>query len=88
MSATDDPNEALRLRCKIGEALVLIGDSRALTFVEEAKASIDPEAQPAEYARVSMIEGRFHHYHGRSRKAAERLHEAMEAAERTDNTVL
>jgi hypothetical protein len=35
-----------------------------------------------------MIEGRFHHYHGRSRKAAERLHEAMEAAERTDNTVL
>jgi len=88
LAATEDPAEALRLKCKIGEAYVLIGDTRALDFVDEAKTDIDPTTQPAEYARVTMIEGRFHHYHGRSRDAAERLHLSLEAADRAEDVTL
>jgi len=88
LAATADPAEALRLKCKIGEVYVLIGDARALAFVEEAKSAIDPAIQPAEFARAMMIEGRFHHFHGRSSEAAKRLHEALEAAERSDSTIL
>ena len=88
LAATGDPAETLRLKCLIGEAYVLIGDDRALQVVEEAKNIIDPAAQPAEFARVMMIEGRFHHYHGQARKAAELLRPALEAAERAGETVL
>ncbi len=31
LAATDDTAEALQLKCRIGEAYVLIGDARALT---------------------------------------------------------
>jgi tetratricopeptide (TPR) repeat protein len=88
LAATDDAAGALKLKCKIGEAYVLIGDDRALGYVEEAKAALDREAQPVEYARVMMIEGRFHHFHGQSRNAAARLHQALEAAENSGDTIL
>ena len=88
LAATEDKAEALKLKCKIGEAYVLIGDTRALGFVEEVKAALDREAQPVEFARVMMIEGRFHHYHGRSREAATRLHQALEPAENSGDTTL
>lgn len=88
LAATNDAAEALKLKCKIGEAYVLIGDDRALVFVEEAKAALDKETQPVEFARVMMIEGRFHHYHGRSRDAATRLHKALEFAENSGDTTL
>ena len=88
LAATDEAAEALKLKCRIGEAYVLIGDARALAFVEEAKAALDQEAQPVEFARVMMIEGRFHHFHGRSREAATRLHEALDFAENSGDTSL
>ncbi|MDX2436019.1 MAG: AAA family ATPase, partial [Acidobacteriota bacterium] len=88
LAATDDAAEALQLKCRIGEAYVLIGDARALTFVEEIKTALDPATQPVEFARVMMVEGRFHHYHGRSGEAKKRLHQALEAAERGGDTLL
>jgi tetratricopeptide (TPR) repeat protein len=88
LAATEDDADALKLRCKIGEAYVLIGDARALEYVKEVKAALDREAQPGEFARVMMIEGRFHHYHGRSREAATRLHQALEPAENSGDTNL
>ena len=88
LAATDDADEALRLKCRIGEAYVLLGDARALTFVEEVKTALDPATQPVEFARVMMIEGRFHHYHGRSGEAKQRLHQSLEAAERSGDILL
>ena len=88
LAAVDDPSEQLRLKCLIGEALVVVGDARALTFVEEAKTSLDPETQPAEFARATMIEARFHHYHGQSGRAAELLLQAKEPAERSGDIML
>jgi tetratricopeptide (TPR) repeat protein len=80
--------EATPIKCKIGESYVLIGDARALTYLEEAKATLDPETQPTEVARATMIEARFHHYHGRSGKAAELLLQAIEPAERSGDPIL
>jgi len=88
LAATDDPAEEVRLKCLIGEAYVIIGDARALTYLDEAKTTLDPETQPAEFARATMIEGRFHHYHGRSGKAAKLLLQAREVAERSDDIML
>jgi tetratricopeptide (TPR) repeat protein len=88
LAATRDPGEQLRLKCLIGEAFVVVGDARALTYLEEAKTTIDPETQPAEFARATMIEGRFHHYHGRSGEAATLLLQAREAAERSGDLML
>ncbi len=88
LAAIDDPALATPLKCKIGESYVLIGDARALSFVEEAKAALDPETQPTEVARATMIEARFHHYHGQSGKAAELLLQAREAAERSGDVIL
>jgi tetratricopeptide (TPR) repeat protein len=88
LAGTDDPAEAVRLKCLIGECYVVVGDARALTYVGEAKAALDPETQPAEVARASMIEARFHHYHGQSTRAAELLHQALEPAERVGNPML
>jgi tetratricopeptide (TPR) repeat protein len=88
LAATREPAEQVRIRCLIGEAYVSIGDARALTFLEEARTALDPETQPAEVARATMIEARFHHYHGRSREAAERLHRAVAPAERSGDTML
>ena len=68
LEASDDAADQLRLKCKIGESYVLVGDARALTYVEEAKTALDPETRPAEFASVTMIEARFHHYHGQSRQ--------------------
>ena len=59
-----------------------------MTYVEEAKTTLDPETQPAEFARATMIEARFHHYHGQSGKAAELLLQAREPAERSGDIVL
>jgi tetratricopeptide (TPR) repeat protein len=88
LAAIEDSREQMRLKCLIGEALVVVGDARALEFVAEAKTIIDPQTQPAEFARATMIEARFHHYHGRSRQAAELLVQAKEAAERTSDSML
>jgi tetratricopeptide (TPR) repeat protein len=88
LTAIDDPAVATPIKCKIGESYVLIGDARALTFLEEAKASLDPKTQPTEVARATMIEARFHHYHGQSGKAAELLLQAIEPAERSGDPVL
>ncbi len=88
LTAIDDPAEATPIKCKIGEAYVLIGDARALTYLEEAKTTLDPEIQPAEVARATMIEARFHHYHGQSGKAAELLLQASETAERSGDIML
>jgi tetratricopeptide (TPR) repeat protein len=88
LEAIGDPAEATPIKCKIGESLVLIGDARALTYLEEAKTTLDPETQPAEVARATMIEARFHHYHGRSGKAAELLLQAREPAERSGDIML
>jgi tetratricopeptide (TPR) repeat protein len=88
LQAIDEPAEQLRLKCLIGEALVVLGDARALDLVEEAKTTLDPETQPAEFARATMIEARFHHYHGQSAKAAERLLQAREPAERSGDITL
>ena len=73
LQAIEDPAQATPIKCKIGESYVLIGDARALDYLEEAKATLDPETQPAEVARATMIEARFHHYLGQSAKAAELL---------------
>jgi tetratricopeptide (TPR) repeat protein len=88
LDATDDPAEAVRLRCLIGEAYVTLGDARALPFVEDAKTALDPETQPTEFVRATMIEARFHHYNGQCRKAADLLHEIVEPAERSGETTL
>jgi tetratricopeptide (TPR) repeat protein len=88
LAATEEPAEKVRLKCLIGEAYVIVGDARALAYLEEAKTALDPETQPAEVARATMIEGRFHHYHGRSGKAAELLLQAREAAERSGDIML
>jgi len=88
LAATDDPAEVLRLKCKIGEVYVLIGDTRALSVVEEAKTAIDPATQPTEFARVTMIEARFHHYHGHSAKAADLLQQIVEPAARSGDPIL
>jgi tetratricopeptide (TPR) repeat protein len=88
LAATADPAEAVRLKCLIGECYVVVGDPRALSFVGEAKTALDPETQPAEIARATMIEARFHHYHGQSTRAAELLHQALEPAERVGDTLL
>jgi tetratricopeptide (TPR) repeat protein len=88
LAAIDDPAVAIPLKCKIGESYVLIGDARALTYVEEAKAALDPETQPTEVARATMIEARFHHYRGQSGKAAELLLQAIEPAERSGEPLL
>ena len=88
LAATRDPGEQLRLRCLIGEAFVIVGDLRALTYLEDAKTSLDPETQPAEFARATMIEGRFHHFHGCSGGAAKLLLLAREAAERSGDLML
>jgi len=88
LEAIDDPALATPLKCKIGEAYVLIGDVRALTYVKEAKTGLDPETQPAEVARATMIEARFHHYNGRSGRAAELLLQAREPAERSGDILL
>ncbi len=88
LAATADPAEAVRLKCLIGECYVVVGDSRALSYVGEARASLDPEVQPAEVARATMIEARFHHYHGQSARAAELLRQALEPAERAGETML
>jgi tetratricopeptide (TPR) repeat protein len=88
LEATDDPAEAVRLRCLIGEAYVTLGDARALPFVEQAKTALDPEIQPTEFVRATMIEARFHHYNGRCRKAADLLLEIVEPAERSGETML
>jgi tetratricopeptide (TPR) repeat protein len=88
LKAIDDPAQSMPLKCKIGECYVLIGDSRALTYVEEAKTGLDPETQPAEVARATMIEARFHHYNGRSGRAAELLLQAREPAERSGDITL
>jgi tetratricopeptide (TPR) repeat protein len=88
LDATNDPTEQMRLKCMIGEAYVIVGDARALTYIEEAKTTLDPEIQPAEFARATMIEARFHHYLGRSGKAAELLLPAREAAERAGDIML
>jgi tetratricopeptide (TPR) repeat protein len=88
LTAIDDPAVATPIKCKIGESYVLIGDARALTFLEEAKTTLDPETQPTEVARATMIEARFHHYHGQSSKAAELLLQAIEPAERSGDPVL
>ncbi|MCW8985333.1 MAG: hypothetical protein OQK55_08320, partial [Thermoanaerobaculales bacterium] len=50
--------------------------------------ALDPETQPAEVARATMIEARFHHYHGQSGKAAELLLQAREPAERSGDIML
>jgi tetratricopeptide (TPR) repeat protein len=88
LAATDDPLEKVRLRSLIGEAYVAVGDERALSFVDEVKSCLDPEIQPIELARATMIEARFHHYHGHSRKAAELLLQAKEPAGRAGDTTL
>jgi len=88
LEAIDDPAEAIPIKCKIGEAYVIVGDTRALTYIEEAKTILDPETQPAEFARATMIEARFHHYHGQSGKAAELLLQARDAAERSGDLIL
>jgi len=88
LAAIDDPAEATPIKCKIGESYVLIGDARALTYIEEAKTTLNPETQPTEVARATMIEARFHHYHGQSGKAAELLLQARDAAERSGDIVL
>jgi len=88
LAATVNRAEEVRLRCLIGEAYVSIGDARALTYLEQARAALDPDAQPAEVARATMIEARFHHYHGRSREAAELLGRAVAPAERSGDTTL
>ena len=88
LEATDDPAEAVRLRCLIGEAYVTIGDARALPFVKEAKTALDPETQPTEFVRATMIEARFHHYNGQCRKAADLLHEIVGPAESSGETTL
>jgi len=88
LAATDEPAEKVRLKCLIGEAYVIVGDARAMAYLEDAKTTLDPETQPAEFARATMIEGRFHHYHGRSGKAAELLLQAREAAERSGDNML
>jgi tetratricopeptide (TPR) repeat protein len=88
LAAVDDPAEQLRLKCLIGEAYVVVGDARALTYIEEAKTTLDREAQPAEFARATMIEARFHHYHGQSGTAAELLLQAMGPAERSGDIML
>jgi tetratricopeptide (TPR) repeat protein len=88
LAATEDPDEQVRLKCLIGEAYVFVGDARALTFVVEVKAILEPETRPAEFARATMIEARFHHYHGKSGKAAELLLQATEPAERTGDILL
>jgi tetratricopeptide (TPR) repeat protein len=88
LAAVADPAEQMRLKCLIGEALVVVGDARALDFVGEAKTTLDPETQPAEFARATMIEARFHHYHGQSAKAAELLLQAKGPAERSGDTML
>jgi tetratricopeptide (TPR) repeat protein len=88
LDATDDPAEAVRLRCLIGEAYVTLGDARALPFVEDAKTALDPETQPTEFVRATMIEARFRHYNGQCRKAADLLCEIVEPAERSGETML
>jgi tetratricopeptide (TPR) repeat protein len=88
LAATEDPAEKVRLGCLIGEAYGIVGDARALTYIEEAKTDLEPETQPAEFARATMIEARFHHYHGRSGRAAELLLPAREAAERSGDVML
>jgi tetratricopeptide (TPR) repeat protein len=88
LAAAIEPAEQVRLRCLIGEAYVTLGDARALTYLEEARTALDPETQPAEVARAAMIEARFHHYHGRSREAADRLIRAVAPAESSGDTTL
>jgi tetratricopeptide (TPR) repeat protein len=88
LAATEDPAENVRLKCLIGEAYVYVGDARALTFVEEAKTTLDPETQPGEFARATMIEARYHHYHGQSGRAAALLLQAREPAERSADIML
>ncbi|HSO23892.1 MAG TPA: AAA family ATPase [Chondromyces sp.] len=88
LAATTDPTESVRLKCLVGECYVVVGDRRALAYVAEARAALDPETQPAEVARATMIEARFHHYHGQSAKAAELLHQAVEPAERVGDAML
>ena len=56
--------------------------------MEEAKTILDPETQPAEVARATMIEARFHHYHGQAAKAAKLLLQAKEPAERSGDVTL
>jgi tetratricopeptide (TPR) repeat protein len=88
LAVTDDAAENVRLQCKIGEAYVLIGDARALTYVDRAKTALDPETQPIEFASATMIEARSHHYDGRSRKAAELFHQIVGPVERSGETLL
>jgi tetratricopeptide (TPR) repeat protein len=88
LDVTDDPAEAVRLRCLIGEAYVTLGDARALPFVEEAKTALDPDTQPTEFVRATMIEARFHHYNGQCREAADLLLQIVEPAERSGETTL
>jgi tetratricopeptide (TPR) repeat protein len=88
LAGIDDPAEATPIKCKIGESYVLIGDARALTYIEDAKTTLDPETQPTEVARATMIEARFHHYRGQSGKAAELLLQAIEPAERSGEPLL
>lgn len=85
--ATDDPVEAVRLKCQIGEAYVVVGDARALTIVEDVKTALDPATQPTEIARATMIEARFHHYHGQCRRAASLLRQVVGPAERSGDPI-
>jgi tetratricopeptide (TPR) repeat protein len=88
LAVVDEPSEQVRLECLIGEAYVIVGDARALEFVEKAKTNLDPEIQPTVFARATMIEARFHHYHGQSARAAELLLQAREPAERSGDIML
>ena len=88
LAEIDDPDRITTLKSKIGEAYVMVGDRRALDAIDDVKATLDPEKQPAEVARAMMVEGRFHHYHGHSADAAELLLEAAALAERSGDIVL
>jgi serine/threonine protein kinase/tetratricopeptide (TPR) repeat protein len=82
--AADDHQRA-ELKTWIGMTYAYVGDEAGLEYLNEAIEGLDAETQGGDLARATAMLGRYHHYHGQSKKAIEYLETARQLAEPLDD---
>jgi tetratricopeptide (TPR) repeat protein len=77
LALTTSPEKRLELRCRIGELYARIGHARGQQLLRAVMEELDPDRRPLELARATTALGRYHHYRGHHRRAAELMERAL-----------
>jgi DNA-binding CsgD family transcriptional regulator len=85
---TTDPARRAVLKAELGETYLSMADERALTFLHEALAELDPATQARDIVRVTLWLGRYCHMRAQYGQAITYLERAHTLSEPFDDPIM